>query len=109
MFVRPHTAVAPPVVVAGGRDGQHAHRLRPGRGGGEGRGGEGRGGEGRGGGGGEVVIRELGNAWSFQVRRISAIVKTMDYSKALLSISLHANNSSLEGATELKLAQFCSS
>ena len=35
--------------------------------------------------------------------------KTMDYSKALLSISLHANNSSMEGATELKLAQFCSS
>ena len=79
MFVRPHTAVAPPVVIAGGRDGQLAHRLRTGEGGGgRGEGGRG-GGKGRGGGGGEVVIRELGNVWSFQVRRISAIVKTMDY------------------------------
>ena len=31
------------------------------------------------------------------------------YNKAFLSISLHTHNSSLEGATELKFAPFCSS
>ena len=34
--------------------------------------------------------------------------KTMDYSKAFRSDSLEAHNSSLEGATELKFAPFCS-
>ena len=35
--------------------------------------------------------------------------KTMDYSKAFWSNYLCTNNSTLEGATELKFAPFCSS
>ena len=55
-------------------------------------------------GGGSLLV----SAYACDVKVFSFWPKAMDYSKALSPISLLTHNSSLEGATELKFAPFCS-